>query len=80
MFIYINTDGWWSKRYRLEVEASIQRYNALNQLQPIYTRPLDEKEKEQIFGGNPDYIKNIGRKIDGKEWKELIRNEENGTS
>lgn len=80
MFIYINTDGWWSTRYRLEVEASIQRYNALNQLQPVYTRPLDEKEKEQIFGGNPDYIKNIGRKIDGKEWKELIRNEENGTS
>lgn len=80
MFIYINTDGWWSKRYRLEVEASIQRYNVLNQLQPVYARPLDEKEKEQIFGGNPDYIKNIGRKIDGKEWKELIRNEENGTS
>lgn len=80
MFIYINTNGWWSKRYRLEVEASIQHYNALNQLQPVYTRPLDEKEKEQIFGGNPDYIKNIGRKIDGKEWKELICNEENGTS
>lgn len=68
MIININTNGWWSLQYRLAVEASIQRYNILNQSQPVWTRPLDEEEKKELFGGNPNYIKNIGRKIDGKEW------------
>ena len=46
MIININTDGWWSLQYRLAVEASIQRYNVLNQSQPVWTRPLDEHEKK----------------------------------
>lgn len=55
----------------MEVEANIRKYNDLNKLQPVWIRPLDEEEKKQIFGGNPDYIKNIGRKTDGKEWRLL---------
>lgn len=47
-------------------DASLQ--NWLNQIQPTYTRPLTEYEKEQIFGDNPDYIKTIGRN-DGEEWR-----------
>lgn len=66
--IAVNRQYLWSMKYREEVEASIYKYNYLNSIQPVWTRPLDEEEKKQIFGGNPNYIKNIGRKIDGKEW------------
>lgn len=66
--IAVESKYTWSIRYRLEVEATIRKYNNLNKLQPVWTRPLNEEEKKQIFGGNPNYIKNIGRKIDGKEW------------
>ena len=69
--IAVNRQYLWSIKYRLEVEASINKYNYLNAIQPVWTRPLDEEEKKQIFGGNPDYIKNIGRKTDGKEWRLL---------
>lgn len=69
--IAVNRQYLWSIKYRLEVEASINKYNYLNSIQPVWTRPLDEEEKKQIFGGNPDYIKNIGRKTDGKEWRLL---------
>lgn len=71
--IAVESKYTWSIRYRLEVEASIRKYNDLNKLQPVWTRPLNEEEKKQIFGGNPNYIKNIGRKIDGKEWGLLKR-------
>jgi hypothetical protein len=69
--IAVNRQYLWSIKYRLEVEASINKYNYLNSIQPVWTRPLDEEEKKQIFGGNPNYIKNIGRKTDGKEWRLL---------
>ena len=69
--IAVNRQYSWSMKYREEVEASIHKYNYLNSIQPVWTRPLDEEEKKQIFGGNPDYIKNIGRKIDGKKWRLL---------
>lgn len=69
--IAVESKYTWSIRYRLEVEASIYKYNYLNSIQPVWIRPLDEEEKKQIFGGNPDYIKNIGRKTDGKEWRLL---------
>lgn len=59
----------WSMQYRIEVEKSIKKYTMLNQFQPVWTRPLDEEEKKQLFGNNPNYIKNIGRGIDGKEWR-----------
>lgn len=70
----------WGARYASEVEAAIRRYDYLNSKQPVYTRKLTQEEINQLFNGNPNYIKNIGRNIDGKEWKELIRNEENCTS
>lgn len=70
----------WASQYRLSVQISIERYNYLNRFQPVYTRQLDEYEMGQIFGDNPDYIKNIGRKIDGKEWKELTNEKANKSS
>ena len=57
-----------------ETNRDIGWRNGLNQIQPVYIRDLSEYEKEQIFGDNPDYIKNIGRN-DGEEWKELIKRE-----
>lgn len=69
--IVVKRQYLWGIKYREEVEANIRKYNDLNKLQPVWTRPLDEQEKKQIFGGNPDYIKNIGRKTDGKEWRLL---------
>lgn len=67
--IAVESKYLWAIKYRLEVEQSIRRYSYLNQFQPVWTRPLDEEEKKQLFGGNPDYIKKIGRGIDGKEWR-----------
>ena len=58
----------YGQLYAEENERYIEWRNGLNQIQPIYTRPLTEYEKEQIFGDNPDYIKTIGRN-DGEEWR-----------
>ena len=69
--IAVESKYTWSIRYRLEVEANIRKYNNLNKLQSVWTRPLNEEEKKQLFGGNPNYIKNIGHKTDGKEWRLL---------
>jgi hypothetical protein len=62
----------WGVEYKQEVERSIKRYNHLNQLNSVYTRQLTSAEILEIFEKkNYDYIKNIGRNIDGLEWKEL---------
>ena len=62
----------WGVEYKQEVERSIKRYNRLNQLNSVYTRQLTSAEILEIFEKkNYDYIKNIGRNIDGLEWKEL---------
>lgn len=68
----------WGARYASEVEVAIRRYDYLNSKQPVYTRKLTQEEINQLFNGNPNYIKNIGRNIDGKEWKELTYSEKNG--
>lgn len=68
----------WGARYASEVEAAIRRYDYLNSKQPVYTRKLTQEKMNQLFNGNPNYIKNIGRNIDGKEWKELTYSEKNG--
>lgn len=62
----------WGAEYKQEVERSIKKYNHLNQLNSVYTRQLTSTEFLEIFEKkNYDYIKNIGRNIDGLEWKEL---------
>lgn len=62
----------WGVEYKQEVERSIKKYNHLNQLNSVYTRQLTSTEFLEIFEKkNYDYIKNIGRNIDGLEWKEL---------
>lgn len=69
--IAVNSKYLWEAKYRLSVEQSIDYYNELNKHQPVWMRELEPEEKRQIFGGNPDYIKNIGRNIDGKDWRLL---------
>lgn len=59
----------WARHYAEEVYASYIYHSFMNSVQPVWTRPMTQKEKDEIFGNNPDYIKNIGRKIDGKEWR-----------
>lgn len=67
--IAVKRQNKWAVHYAEEVEQSIEYYNLINQLMPVWSRPLDEEEKKELFGGNPDYIKKIGRQTDGKEWK-----------
>jgi len=45
--------------------------NAKNMNLPVYTRQMTKEEIEQIFGGNPDAIKNIGRSVDNQEWRRI---------
>ena len=67
--IAVKRQNKWAVHYAEEVEQSIEYYNLINQLMPVWTRPLDEEEKKELFGGNPDYIKKIGHQTDSKEWK-----------
>ena len=50
-----------------ELCNDVKEMNAKNLKQTTKTRQMTEEEKEQIFGGNPDYIKNITSN-DGKHW------------
>lgn len=65
----------WARHYAEEVKASIIYHNFMNMCQPVWTRQMTEREKNEIFGNNPDYIKTIGRKTDGQEWRLLDFNE-----
>ncbi len=60
------------QRFYAELEHDIDMRNCWqNENQPVYSRQMTDEEKEQIFGGNPDYIKNIGRNSDDKEWRKV---------
>ena len=59
------------QRFYAELERDIDYRNWQNENQPVYSRQMTDEEKEQIFGGNPDYIKNIGRNSDDKEWRKV---------
>lgn len=63
----------WHERYENQVERSNDYYDYVNSIQPVHIRELTDKEKAEIFGGNPNYIKNIGRN-DGHEWRLLNDN------
>lgn len=58
-------------RANAELEKNVDFMNWLNDKQPVFTRQMTEEEKAQIFGGNPDYIRNIGRNSDDKEWRKV---------
>ena len=58
-------------RAHAETEKCVDLMNFLNEKQPVYSRQMTEEEMAQIFGGNPDYIKNIGRNSDGQEWRKI---------
>lgn len=59
----------YTARCYAELNNDIEKMNHRNSLQPVWTRKLTAEEMAQIFGENPDYIKQIGREIDGKEWR-----------
>lgn len=49
----------WGERYSQSVNQSIKKYKFLNDYQPVISRKMTKFEIEQIFGGNPSYIKEI---------------------
>lgn len=61
----------YMQRFYQELERDIDMRNWQNENQPVYTRQMTAEEMAAIFGGNPDYIRNIGRNSDEKEWRRL---------
>lgn len=59
----------WARHYAEEIEANLIYHEFMNSVQPVWTRPMTQKEKDEIFGSNPDYIKTINRKTDGQAWR-----------
>ena len=59
------------QRFYAELEHDISMRNWQNENQPVYTRQMTAEEMAAIFGGNPDYIRNIGRNSDEKEWRRI---------
>ena len=65
----INTS--YMQRVHEELDKDVEFRNWQNEKQPVYSRQMTEEEMTQIFGGNPDYIKNISRNSDGQEWRKI---------
>lgn len=61
----------YNARVQAELTHDVKIMNAKNTDQPVYTRQMTKKEIEQIFGDNPDAIKNIGRSVDNQEWRRI---------
>lgn len=55
-------------RAMAEMERDISKLNYLNEKQAVFTRQMTAEEMAEIFGGNPDAIKDLGRG-DGHEWR-----------
>lgn len=60
-------------RCMAEMERDVDRLNYLNEKQTVFTRQMTEEEMAEIFGGNPDAIKNLGHG-DGHEWSKYENN------
>ena len=54
-----------------ELNHDVEVMTAKNNNQPVYTRQMTEEEMKQVFGGNPDAIKNIGMSVDNQEWRRI---------
>lgn len=54
-----------------ELNYDIKVMNAKNENQPVYTRQMTAEEIKQIFGDNPDAIKDIGMSTDNQEWRRI---------
>lgn len=65
-------DGFHA-RAMAELERNISELKYLNEKQEVFTRQMTEEEKAEIFGNNPNAIKNIGRG-DGHEWSKYENN------
>lgn len=61
----------YTARCYAELHKNTEEMNWRNSQQPVWTRQMTEFEIAQVFGGNPDYIKEIGRNSDGQEWRLL---------
>ena len=63
----MNTQNYLAHAYA-ELQHNVNEMNTKNLKQETKTRPMTKEEMEQIFGGNPDYIKNISSNEDKHEW------------
>ena len=61
----------YTARLYAELEHDVSEMNWKNLNQPVYTRQMTDEEKLQIFGGNPDYIKNIDMRTGDKKWSRV---------
>lgn len=61
----------YTARVQAELKHDVKIMNAKNMNLPVYTRQMTKEEIEQIFGDNPDAIKNIGMSVDTHEWRRI---------
>lgn len=61
----------YTARCYAELHKNTEEMNWRNSQQPVWTRQMTEFEMTQVFGGDPDYIKEIGRNSDGQKWRLL---------
>ena len=61
----------YNARVQAELTHDVKIMNAKNMNLPVYTRQMTTEEIEQIFGDNPDAIKNIGMSTDSREWRRI---------
>lgn len=65
----------YTARCYAELNNDVTEMNFANSQQPVWVRTLTAEELQAIREDN-EYIKNIGRAIDGKEWR-LLSDEKN---
>lgn len=61
----------YNARVQAELKHDVKIMNAKNENQPVYTRQMTAEEIKQIFGDNPDAIKDIGMSTDNQEWRRI---------
>lgn len=61
----------YNARVKAELTHDVKIMNAKNMNLPVYTRQMTEEEMKQVFGENPDAIKNIGMSVDNQEWRRI---------
>lgn len=66
--ITMNIPANYKAHVYAELKHDVDKMNKTNSKQTTKTRPMTKEEIEQIFGDNPDYIKNISSTEDKHEW------------
>ena len=65
--ITMNIPANYKAHVYAELKHDVDKMNETNSKQTTKTRPMTKEEIEQIFGDNPDYIKNISS-TDNRKW------------